>query len=102
MVMKNSKNDVEFESIRARTLSKEDSTKKSDKSDGENSGFSDVKTGHCTHETGNLQKEIGPGETFRFGFSVTSFPRLLNSRPSASCVLRIQFWVLESSRTQDT
>jgi len=62
MVTKNSKKEVEFESVRARTLSKKDSTKKGSICDGPKPAFSDVQTGHCTHETGNLQKEIGPGE----------------------------------------
>jgi len=62
MVKKNMEKEVEFDFIRARTLSKEDSTKNSDKSDGGSSAFSDVQTEHCTPETGHLQKEIGPDE----------------------------------------
>ena len=70
MVTKNSKKDIEFDFVGARTLSKEDSTKNSDKSDDRNSEFSDVRTGHCTPETGHLQKEIGPDEQGRTVFGV--------------------------------
>ena len=74
MVTKKSINVVESSFVGARTLSKEDSTKNSDKSDDRNSEFSDVNTGHCKPDTGHKEKEIGPGEKFRFGFSVYQFP----------------------------
>ena len=75
MVKKNMEKEVEFDFIRARTLSKEDSTKNSDKSDDRNSEFSDVNTGHCKPDTGHKEKEIGPGEQARecFRLPVTGF-----------------------------
>ena len=65
MVMKKSEKDVEFESIRARTLSKEDSPKKDSICNGPKLEFTDVKTGHGKLDTGNKVKEIGPGEQAR-------------------------------------
>jgi hypothetical protein len=79
--MKNNsmKKEVEFENAEARILSKVNSTKKSSKTDENNSTFSDVKTGHCTPDTGNSNKEIGPGgfkclgsRVFSLGFAVVS------------------------------
>ncbi len=70
MVKKNIENEVEFDFVGARILSKEDSSKNSDNSDGRISAFSEVQTGHCKPATGHLQKEIGPGERFRVGFRV--------------------------------
>ena len=75
MVKKNMEKEVEFDFIRARTLSKEDSPKNSDKSDGGSSAFSDVKPGHCKPDTVHKVKEIGPGEQGRdcFRLSVSGF-----------------------------
>jgi hypothetical protein len=42
-----------------RSIGKVNSTKKSSKTDENNSTFSDVQTGHCTPVTGNYKKEIG-------------------------------------------
>ena len=60
MVTKKSKKNVESFFIRARILSKEDSPENSSICDGPKACFSDVKTGHCTPNTGHKVKEIGP------------------------------------------
>jgi hypothetical protein len=79
MFMKNNMKKEEIDYVTARILSKVNSTKKSSKTDENNSTFSDVQTGHCTPHTEHLQKEIGPGglkclgsRVFSLGFAVVS------------------------------
>jgi hypothetical protein len=61
------KKEVEFDYAEARILSKVNSTKKSSKTDENNSTFSDVKTVHWTHDTVHSNKEIGPEGIDAFG-----------------------------------
>ena len=62
MVMKSSKKEVNCEFIRAQSISKTQLNENSTKKEVCKPVISDVKTGHCTPDTGNKEIRIGPKE----------------------------------------